>query len=192
MRGRTHLSDDRLVEVCLVAPTASEAAHLGGCEHCTARRSRLERLLRDIADAAAHEADAVFPPEKLATQQARILQRIEQDGRPARVITFPAAGAPEAAPLLRTRPTRRWVAAAAAAGLAIGLLAGHLAHDFPAFGRPSAVRPAPTRSAATTVPPAALRTVATISDEQFLGEMETVLAGPSLAVLRPLDDLTPR
>ena len=36
------------------------------------------------------EADAAFPAERLARQRARILQRVDQDGRPARVIAFPA------------------------------------------------------------------------------------------------------
>jgi len=39
-------------------------------------------------------------------QQARILQRIVQDGRPARVIAFPAAPAPEVR-MFRARPAVR-------------------------------------------------------------------------------------
>jgi len=194
MRHHPHLSDDGLVEVCLDlrAPTTSEAAHLAECQRCRARRSRLELMFREVADAAVAEADAAFPADRLAAQQARILHRIEQDGRPARVLAFPASLAADARPL-RTRPAARWIAAAAAAGLAIGLLAGHLAHDLPTIGRPA--RPPVVRSAAARpAPQPAVRAVtnAALSDEEFLGEIDRALDGPQLAVLRALNDLTPQ
>jgi len=192
MGRQAHLSDDRIIEVCLEgALSSTEELHLSACDECRVRRARLDRMLGEISDAAAVEADAAFPPEKLATQQARILQRIEQDGRPARVITFPATSAADLRPL-RTRPAGRWIAAAAAAGLAIGLLAGHLAHDLPAFGRPTRTTMSraaqPSRNAAASVH----AVNATVNDEEFLGELESALSGPQLAVLRPLNELTPR
>jgi len=194
MRSTAHLSDDRLVEVCLEqSATEGETAHLTQCDRCSGRHSRLQSMLRDISDAADSELDAVFTPERLAVQQARILQRIEQDGRPARVITFPAASTSDTRPL-RTRPAARWIAGAAAAGLAIGLLAGHLVHDLPTIGRPS--RPALVSGAArpnTGTSLTAPRVVnASLNDEAFLSEIETALDGPQLAVLQPLNDLTPR
>src|SRR5688500_4344009 len=86
-------------------------------------------LLDEISAVATREADAVFTSERLARQQAKILQRLEQDGRPARVIAFPGHGQDPSA--TRARPATRWIAAAAAAGVVVGLLAGHLAHDIP-------------------------------------------------------------
>jgi anti-sigma factor RsiW len=195
MRPSSHVSDDRLVEVCLEqAPTDSEAAHLTACDRCRTRRARLEAMFMDIHDAASAEADEIFPPERLAAQQARILQRIEQDGRPARVIAFPAAPAAELRPL-RTRPAGRWIAGAAAAGLTIGLLAGHLVHDLPTLGRPSRPTLVSNSARATASPsprPAAEIVNASFNEEEFLGEIENALDGPHVPALRPLNDLTPR
>ena len=193
MRRSSHVSDDRLVEVCLEgAVTPAEDAHLAACDQCRVRRSRLELMLREMTHAAVADTDAVFTPARLATQQTRILQRIELDGRPGRVIAFPAAQAPELRPL-RTRPAARWIAGAAAAGLAIGLLAGHLAHDLPTIGRPARATQL-ARSSASRLTTQAVPTVvnASINDEQLLGEIENALEGPQLAVLRALHDLTPR
>jgi hypothetical protein len=183
--NQRHLSDDRLIEICLAGTPPAEP-HLSTCVECGTRRAALTRMLDGIADAATVEADAAFPADRLTRQQARILQRIEQEGRPGRLIAFPAA--PLQAPAVRTRPASRWVAAAAAAGLAIGLLAGHLAHDLP--GNPR-VAPAP-QIVANESGAGVLRAVSTtMSDEEFLGQIEVAgSVGP--AVLRPLDQLTPR
>lgn len=186
MRRSSHVSDERLVEVCFDrTATTAEEAHLTACDRCSARRSRLELMLREMSDAAAAEADAAFPDERLASQHAKILTRIEQDGRPARVITFPASHASDVRPL-RNRPAARWIAGAAAAGLAIGLLAGHLAHDLPSFGRPPAVR-----ATAPTPAPAIRSASGTLNDEQMLVEIESALDGPP-QFLRALHDLTPQ
>jgi anti-sigma factor RsiW len=188
MRRNTHLSDDRLIEVCFDAvPTDVEEHHFETCDRCSARRTRLQHLLREVSDAAATELSALFPPERLAAQQARILHRVEHDGRPGRVIAFPAVQASEVRPL-RTRPAARWIAGAAAAGLAVGMLAGHLVHDLPGS---RAQRRSAVRTTVNAVPQPTLR-AAVLSDEEFLGQIEQALAGPELAVLRPLDDLTPR
>ncbi len=189
MQRRSHLSDDRLVEVCLSGtPTTAEEAHFTRCGDCEARRSQLERLLREVDDHASAASDAAFPEDRLAAQRTRILHRIEQDGRPARVITFPAAQSGERP--LRTRPAGRWIAAAAAAGLAVGLLAGHLAHDLEAPpARSPVMRTAATRPRSQPT----MRAVnASLNDEQLLGEIDAALDGPRLAILRPLNDLTPR
>ncbi len=185
-----HLSEERLIEVCLdVAPETREREHLETCVECHHRRAEIVRMLTDLRDAAVTGADAAFPAERLARQHARILQRLEHEGRPARIITFPAHGAEP--PVLRTRPAMRWIAGAAAAGLLIGVLAGHLAHDFsitrPAFRAQGAVAARPMPEAPT------LRAVATtISEEEFLGQIELAIEGTGGTALRPLDDLTPR
>ena len=182
----SHLSDDRLIDVCLEAvPLASEWQHLDNCPACEERRARLVRLLTDVADVAAAEADVAFPAERLAIQRARILQRIEREGQLGRVITFPASH--QHGSSLRARPGMRWIAGAAAAGLIIGVAAGHLAHQLPGAGtsRPPAV---------TAAEPAtgALQLVSMPqSEEEFLGRMETAVDGTAGYVLQPLDDLTP-
>jgi hypothetical protein len=142
-------------------------------------------LLDEIAATARLEADAVFTPERLARQQARILQRLEQDGRPARVIAFP--GYPQDGAAARVRPGTRWIAAAAAAGLIVGLLAGHLAHDMPGGA------PAATAARATDAPQSTLRAVATtFSEDEFLGQIEMATDRPGGIALLPLHNATPR
>lgn len=189
--AHTHLSDDRLVEVCLDgAPGPRERQHLERCPECQERRSGIAQLLVEVSEATVTEVDAAFPPERLARQKARILKRLECEGRPARVIAFPAGHAPEPS-LSRARPGMRWIAGAAAAGLVIGVLAGHFAHDF------STTRPAPVAPTVVAFRPAnddtALQAVATtFSEEEFLGRIESAIEGSRSAALRPLDDLTPR
>jgi hypothetical protein len=191
IRRGTHVSDERLIEVCVDrAATPGEESHFAQCDACASRRSRLEVLLHDMVDAAVSQADAAFPSERLAAQHARILQRIEHDGRPARVIAFPAAQPADARPL-RNRPAARWIAGAAAAGLAIGLLAEHFTHDLRTFSRAARTTVARTVSRPSTG--ATLRAVnASVTDEEFLGEVENALHGPRLISLRPLNDLTPQ
>lgn len=190
--GHTHLSDDRLLEVCLDAGVTPprDRQHLEACVECEGRRAELARVLSDISAAVTAEADAAFPAERLARQQARILQQLAHDARPGRVIAFPAGHASD--PLVRrTRPAMRWIAGAAAAGLVIGVLAGHLAHDF------SITSPRAAAQMATAVRPVqpepTLQAVATtMSEDEFLGMIELAIEGSGSASLGPMDDLTPR
>jgi len=186
--NQKHLSDNRLIEMCLTGDTRSAEPHLVACGECERRREALTRMLEDVSESAAAEADAVFPADRLARQQASILHRIELDGRPGRVIAFPA-GHPQEPAVQRTRPASRWVAGAAAAGLLIGLLAGHLAHELPDTGVAAGPQFAATDSASSI----ALRAVSTtMSDDEFLGLVEMAVGGNGPAALRPLDALTPR
>ncbi|MBI2829183.1 MAG: hypothetical protein HYX77_07940 [Acidobacteria bacterium] len=186
MMRQPHLSDDRLIDVCLDrAPAALERQHLETCDVCEGRRASLARLLADVSEVARDEADAVFTPERLSKQHARILQRVDREARPGRIISFPA-GHRRGHTLLGARPGMRWIAGAAAAGLVIGLLAGRFAHVLPA----GVARPA--SQAGGSVAPATLRAVSmTMSEEEFLGRLEVAIEGTSGSALRPLDDLTP-
>jgi hypothetical protein len=180
-----HLTDDRLIDVCLDrTPAATEQQHLAGCAICRERRERLARLLDDTSGVASAEADALFTEERLSRQRAHILQRVEQEGRHGQLITFPA-GTATSPVRLRIRPASRWIAGAAAAGLFIGMLAGHLTHDF------TAGRVLPTRTTAA-MPAATIQAVSTtLSEEEFLGQIEMAIEGTGGSALRPLDDLTP-
>jgi hypothetical protein len=149
----------------------------------------LARLLGDYAESVNAEADAAFPADRLARMQSRILHRLEQEGRPGKVIAFPAGHVHEPAPL-RARPGMRWIAGAAAAGLIIGVVAGHLTHDFSTRvgNRPAQVIAARPDQDGTT-----LRAVSTtLSEEEFLGQLEIAIEGSRSASLQPLDELTPR
>ena len=180
-----HLSDDRLIEICVSGlASSSERAHLSACGKCDTRHGSVVQILTELDDAATLEADVAFPPERLERQQARILQRIDQDGRPGRLIAFPSASPTT---VLRSRTHVRLAAAAAAAAFVMGLLAGHLVHDL----TPDEDRRSPQIIAddSEAVPLRAVST--TFSEDEFLGQIELAARnGP--AALRPLDAMTPR
>ena len=185
MTKHPHLSDDRLIEVSLDrSPSVTEREHLGACSVCAARRADLSQLLVATTSAAVAEADAVFTPERLARQKTRILQRLEQEGRPGKVVTFPAGHMHQTRPL-RARPGMRWVAGAAAAGLFIGMLAGHYAPMLRQGARQSSFAPASPE--AVTVQSVST----TMSEEEFLGRLEMASDGTGGTTLQPLHDLTP-
>lgn len=184
--SQPHLSDDRLIEICFdFEVTSVDRAHLQACATCEQRRSNLAGTLEEIDIAATEEADQAFPADRLARQRTRILQRVDQDGRPARVIAFPAGYTHEAAPR-RIRHTR-WgtVAAAVAASFLVGLLAEHLAHDLPGSRQAMPVQRVQAAVATTTQ-------ARTSSDDEFLGQVELAAVGVGPAALRPLDAMTPR
>ena len=184
-----HLCDDRLIDLCVsgAAAAGDEAAHLSDCPTCEARRLSIVVILEELDTAAAASADAAFPPDRLERQQARILQRVDQDGRPGRVITFPASQPP--ATLLRSRPRVRWAAAAAAAAFIFGLVAGHLAHDLSQGDEP----PQSASIVGNHTSPPPLRAVpTTFSEDEFLGQIELAAAQSGPVALRALDAMTPR
>ena len=185
--NRAHLSDDRLIEICLAEVFSPvDEPHLRSCERCESRRVELASTLADVNARVIDEADAAFPADRLARQHTRILQQIDHLGRPARVIAFPA-GHPSEPARPAARRTRRWIAATGvAAAFLVGIYTEHFAHQFP-FGRP-AVRMA---SRATDV--GAVRTVvASVSDDELLGQIELAVGSTGPAVLAPIDALTPR
>lgn len=185
---RRHLSDDQLLETCLgEGGEPSISAHLAGCEQCRRRQAEVVHLLDDVSTAAEVEADAVFSESWLGRQRARILQRIDHDGRPARVIAFPASPYREVA-VRHTRPAARLVAAGVAAGLAIGLLTGHLVSRPRTRGAEAGAR----ISAASAVHPTIRPVSALSADEEFLGQIELAGGSGGPEALRPLDALTPR
>ena len=184
--GSRHLSNDRLIELCFQdAALATEREHLASCTACSERHGQLASSLEEVSDVAAAEADAVFDPDRLARQRARILFRLEQEGKLGRVIAFPAAAGER--PSMRPRPAMRWIAAAAAAGLLIGVVADHLAHVLPMRRNVAPVQVAYTQE------PATLQAVSTtLSEEELLGLLEVALENTGGTSLQPLDDLTPR
>lgn len=150
----------------------------------------LARLLGEHRESVNAEADAAFPADRLARQQSRILARIEHEGRPGRVIVFPAGHAHAPAALLRARPGMRWVAGAAAAGLLIGVVAGQLTYDFSTRDRGRGAQIVASRPEADSP---ALRAVSTtLSEEEFLGQLELAIEGIRPDSLQPLDEMTPR
>ena len=149
-----------------------------------------DQLAQEVTAALTAEADAAFPEERLHRQRLRILQRIEQYGRPGRVIAFPPSQGRTTSALLHPTSTTRWVAAAAVVAFIAGVVAGQRLPNelrFNPTGHMAVARPAPEptgtslRSASQLMP----------SDDEFLGEVE-IAAESRPAVLRHLDALTPR
>jgi hypothetical protein len=149
-----------------------------------------EQFADDVSAVLVAAADEAFPDERLERQRARILQRVDQSGRPGRVIAFPASQGQPGRSILHPTSTTRWVAAAAAVAFIAGVVAGQrLPTEF--HMRPplqvAISRPAPQatgtslRASAPLVP----------SDDEFLGEVE-LAAESRPAVLRHIDALTPR
>jgi hypothetical protein len=203
MIGRPeHLHDDRLVE-CYFADRRGEALdppsaeHLADCEACGTRYVDLVTFLDDVRTESEAETDAVFTPERLRQQQEQILKRLEHASRSARVISFPGqssghpiAGAGRVAP--------RWLAAAAAAGLFVGVaVGGTILHpELQRSVEPMRVAGNPTPSARLAPSPAVLISAPTnvidsIDDDAFLMQLEFALERPHTQELQPFDALTP-
>jgi hypothetical protein len=200
LRARRHL-DDRAIAALWSARAAGatdqtpggegpEDAHVGECAQCRARYDGFSEWLSDIRAEAIGEADDLFPPERLAVQHAQIVRRLEALERPARVIAFPRF--PQTAATARRGP-QRWIAAAAAAGLIVGLGAGEL-RDF----RRSTYRPAPAGylsgqqpSPVTQAAGGALQPAVLTSDDAFLYQSEDASASLRVEALHALDALTP-
>lgn len=182
--SQPHLSDDRLIGMYLDGTAAADRTHLLTCSICEQRRASLASTLDEVADVMVDEADAAFSDERLARQHARILQRVDQLGRPASVVDFPT-GQLHRAPATPS-PTTRWagVGAAVAASFVVGLLAEHLAHDLPGQ-RP--VTPSRVARQADVPQPA----LTAVSDEELLGQIELAVGRIGTGALRPLDAVTP-
>lgn len=192
--GVTHPSEDQLLALVVGLDAASpdvipaDADHVWGCAICTMRAQALHAWVRDMAPAAAAEADAMFPASRLASQRDAILRKIEAD-QSGRVIPFPAGIAP-AGPGRVFHP-RRWIAGAAAAGLIVGLLTGRLLwNEQPGLTR-NRVRSTVAASQYTRQIPR-LENAMAHPEEAFLTEVELALQSPRLDELQAIDALTPR
>ena len=150
-----------------------------------------DQLIQQVTAALNAEADAAFPDERLERQHARILQRVDQEGRPGRVIAFPASQHAMPTSLLQTSSSTRWIAAAAAIAFIAGVAAGQrlpTEFRFTPAAQIAGARPIAAETTGTT-----LRASAPLvpSDDEFLGEVE-IAAQSRPAALRHLDALTPR
>src|SRR5919202_1212118 len=129
MGSARHLHDERLFD-CYLAERAGEAVdppsaeHLADCDACAVRYTELVQFMNTLRAEGQAEADAIFTPERLRAQQQQIARRIEHAARPARVISFPGHFVRRTISASTSRTAPRWVAAAAAAGLLIGIAVG--------------------------------------------------------------------
>ena len=192
-----HLRDDRLFD-CYVAERGGEpldprtADHLADCTNCRARYMDLSAFMSGLRAEADAEIDAVFSPDALRAQQQHIASRIEHLGHAARVISFPAHQTNDHAGLAArvSSLAPRWIAAAAVAGLVVGVGVGSVFQSGGRFSRVRPPAPATGAPAATSVPIARPETAA--ADDEFLSELELALERPHPRELLALDELTPR
>ena len=169
-----HLSERALMDAVVCG---DRPAHLDRCDICAERAVDLGRWLDELKSDATDAADAVFTTERLSAQESQILRRLEQLDSPARVISFPAATRADRQELAGRRVDVSWVGVAAAAGLMIGILGGHMGTQ---LMQPGPANPAALVDATQQQPPV---------DGGFLDEAYDQLRIESL---EPIDGLTPR
>jgi hypothetical protein len=188
---RHHLTDTELLGLHFDRRRDGEAFdHVAGCPTCQARTRAVAELLESTTRATAAETDALFGADAMARQRARIMSRVAQECRTARVISFPAAAH---APVRRVRLAgSRWLAAAVAAGVILGIVGEHVTHRI--TRTPDRGRSFAARDVQATGQPVRAITVRAVSasDDDFYGQVELAFGSAGPAALRSLDALTPQ
>ena len=194
-----HLQEERLFDSYLAerggAPIDPPVAeHLADCAACGARYAELTTFMDALRRDGDAEADAIFTPERLRLQQQQIARRIACVGRPARVLSFPGRIVRRTIDASVSRSAPRWVAAAAAAGLFVGVAVGasfqwraqlQSRQGFLAdAGRARVQRLAPVATRGSG--PAEVA-----SDDAILSDLELALERPHTRELQAFDALTP-
>ncbi len=195
IRWRRHLSDTTLAQRWAPADVPPDLVqHLETCPRCSQRRDDLAGMLDDLGTGATAEAEAELTPGRLQDQRRRIMRRLATlvgSEAPAKVLRFPAR--------IRTTPTvmsrNRWLPAAMAVGLLVGVLAGRLLEVDTADRAENVVVVAAADGdaflAATRAN--ALRGAQGVqNDEVILTEIDAALEALSVDALSDLDALTPR
>jgi hypothetical protein len=195
-----HLIEEKLFD-CYLAHQKGEAIdppaaeHLADCEPCAARYADLAGFMDGLSAEGAADADAVFTPERLRTQQREIARRLEHVGRPARIISFPGRLVRRTHLTMtgsRSRTAPRWVAAAVAAGLFVGVAVG-ASYQFGAHTRTLQLALA-RQAVASRLMPVATRgesPAQVAADDAFLSDLEVALERPHTRELIAFDALTP-
>ena len=194
-----HLQEDRLFNSYLAerggeALDPPVAEHLADCAACATRYAELMAFMDALRRDGGAEADAIFTPERLRLQQQQIVRRIALLGRPARVLSFPGRLVRRTIDASASRTAPRWVAAAAAAGLFVGVAVGaSFQWRSPLQNRQSFLADA-SRARAPRMSPVATRgsgPADVASDDAFLSDLETALERPHTRELQAFDALTP-
>ncbi len=190
-----HLDENALTEIWTAATATGEPAshaHLSACATCRARYASFTAWLDRMRDDARTEADDAFPKERLAMQHVQVMRRLEALERPARVIAFPRFGRPVTS---TQGNAQRWVAAAAAAGLVIGLAAGQFVDIRRTFS-PRGAQPQNTHARLDTTRevPGGTTVAApgsSVSDEALFFGPDTTPNIVPISTLQPMDAITP-
>jgi len=204
MFGARHLPEDRLFDCYLAEQTGERleppsAEHLSDCPRCAARYADLRRFMNGLRTEADEELDEVFSIDMFRAQQLHVLRRLEQLAHPARVISFPGHPPGQAAAAPRARLAPRWIGAAAAAGLLVGVAAGSLIYtgassdDSAQMAVRDSAHVAPSVTFDGPPDPQSDSSGTDLNDlnEKFLSELEIALERPHTPELVAIDDLTP-
>jgi hypothetical protein len=193
-----HLNEEQLND-CYLAQRDGDALdpraleHLADCAECSGRFSDLLGFMDTLRTEADDETDAMFPVEWRGAQQQQIAARLEHLGHIARVISFPGRSGDEMA-RVAARVAPRWVAAAAAAGLFVGLSLGNHYDVGPdlLFGTSETVSsPARVSAAPPTPAPEPADAQAGLDDDAFLSELELAVDSLHARELMPFYAFTP-
>lgn len=181
-----HLDVVALSDALTGLASASVDAHLASCPRCRAERDRLRAGLDAVALGASVEADHALPAAALERQRQSIRQRIGRLGAGARLLTFPAPAS--ARPLEPARADRRWISAAAVAGLLVGLAVGRIQNGNmeSSGGGGSPLPPEGTPRAA-----GAPAVIELWRDDPLLSDVDAVLTRETRPEFEALDGLTP-
>ncbi|MES1256271.1 MAG: hypothetical protein ABUS56_11715 [Acidobacteriota bacterium] len=177
-----HLREDRLFECYTneragTLPDPRAAEHLADCPACAARYDDLRSVMDELAVEGAADADAVFTPERLRSQQLQVARRIEHVGRAARVITFPGPAGDRVHGARASHAPSPWMAGAVAAGLAMGIGLG-ITFEWERHGRLSARTAAALYQPAPAPPAAGATALSNATDESFLSDLDVALDRP--------------
>jgi hypothetical protein len=196
--AKRHLDDNLLIRryladrglASLEASDEAPLRHLAHCPACEARYQALRLAFDETRDAAVADAEAACTPDRMDRQRERILRRIDALQSGPRVLPFPAASQ-NGHTVAQPRVMRRWIAAAAVAGLLVGLGAGRMVFNSSGARTTTEARqqtapasaPAPSRQTPTI---RALHVEPGVSDDQFLSEIELATAAPRTRELRAI------
>ena len=199
MISRAHLQEERLFDFYMaeragepISPPVAE--HLADCESCGGRYADLAAFMDGLRREGEAETDAIFTADRLRAQQQQIARRVALLGRPARVISFPGRIVRRTITASTSRTAPRWVAAAAAAGLFVGVAVGASYQSrfglVPRRGGPTFLV---TDTASRLTPVATRGTGPTdvAADDAFLSDLEIALDRPHTRELQAFDELTP-
>jgi anti-sigma factor RsiW len=194
-----HLREERLFDSYLAERAGDPidppiAEHLTDCAACGARYAELATFMDALRRDGDAEADAIFTPERLRIQQQQIARRLALVRRPARVLSFPERIVRRTIAASASRTPPRWVAAAAAAGLFVGVAVGASFQWRSQLQGRQGLLADTTHARASRLSPVATRGTGpadVAADDAFLSDLEIALERPHTRELQAFDALTP-
>ncbi len=186
---RRHPDDERLLAGYVAERTGDlvdppVAEHLAECADCRHRYDGFAGFMDELRVDADASVDALYSAERLKSQRSSIARRIAHLGHAARVITFPGRANEVVTPGPARRRSSRWIAAAAVAGLLVGILLGM-------FSRINDATPPVDVAVSGPAADEPLTVRTPMDDDTFLRELELASIRQRARAISPLDAFTP-